>query len=79
MGGASTTYLTGTFTEAVRSLAMHPHRIAPVNGAAVRLAALRGGAALGALVVRVAPPIAAVVPVALVGVVVATVLPYPSP
>jgi uncharacterized membrane protein YoaK (UPF0700 family) len=77
--GASTTHLTGTFTEAVRSLAMHPHRIAPVNGAAVRLAALLGGAVLGALVVRVAPPIAAAVPVALVGVVVATVLPYPSP
>jgi uncharacterized membrane protein YoaK (UPF0700 family) len=73
--GASTTYLTGTVTEAVRSLAAHPRRIASVTGPAVRLGALLGGAALGALVLRVAPPFAPAVPVALVGaVIVAAVL-----
>jgi uncharacterized membrane protein YoaK (UPF0700 family) len=68
--GASTTYLTGTVTEAVRSLATDPRRLTPVGAPAVRLAALLGGAAAGALVLRVAPIWAPAVPVALVGAVV---------
>jgi uncharacterized membrane protein YoaK (UPF0700 family) len=70
--GASTTYLTGTLTDAVRSLAADPHRITPVAGSTVRLAALLGGAAVGALVLRVASPFAPAVPMALVGAVVVT-------
>jgi uncharacterized membrane protein YoaK (UPF0700 family) len=68
--GASTTYLTGTFTDAVHALAGAPHRITPVAGSAVRLAALLCGASVGALVLRVAPLWAPVLPVALVGAVV---------
>jgi uncharacterized membrane protein YoaK (UPF0700 family) len=68
--GASTTYLTGTVTEAVRSLATDPRRLTPVGAPAVRLAALLGGAAADALVLRVAPIWAPAVPVALVGAVV---------
>jgi uncharacterized membrane protein YoaK (UPF0700 family) len=68
--GASTTYLTGTLTDAVRALAGDPHRIAPVAGSAVRLAALLCGAAVGALVLQVMPRWAPALPVALVGAVV---------
>jgi uncharacterized membrane protein YoaK (UPF0700 family) len=68
--GASTTYLTGTLTDAVRALARGPHRITSVAGSAVRLAALLCGAAVGALILRVAPLWAPAVPVALVGAVV---------
>jgi uncharacterized membrane protein YoaK (UPF0700 family) len=65
--GASTTYLTGTVTDVARSLATDPRRIAGVFGALVRVVALLAGATLGALVLRVAPPLAPAVPVALVG------------
>ena len=68
--GASTTYLTGTLTDAVRTLAGDPHRITGVAGPAVRLAGLLCGAAVGALVLRFAPLWALAVPVALVGAVV---------
>lgn len=69
--GAATTYLTGTFTNAVRALAGHPHRDSPVVGSAGRLVALLCGAAAGALALRVAPLSAPAVSVTLVGVVVA--------
>jgi uncharacterized membrane protein YoaK (UPF0700 family) len=69
--GASTTYLTGTLTDAVRTLAGDPHRITSVAGPAVRLAALLCGAAVGALVLRVAPLWAPVPPVVFVGAVAA--------
>jgi uncharacterized membrane protein YoaK (UPF0700 family) len=68
--GASTTYLTGTVTEAVRALVGDPHRIAAVAGPVVRLAALLCGAAVGALVLRFAPLYAPALPAALVGAVV---------
>jgi uncharacterized membrane protein YoaK (UPF0700 family) len=67
--GASTTYLTGTLTDAVRALTGGSHRGMP-TGAAIRLAALLCGAAVGALALRVTPLWAPVLPVALVGVVV---------
>jgi uncharacterized membrane protein YoaK (UPF0700 family) len=70
VSGASTTYLTGTLTAAVRSLAADPRRITPVAATAVRLAALLCGAAGGALVLRVAPLWAPALPAALVGAVV---------
>jgi uncharacterized membrane protein YoaK (UPF0700 family) len=65
--GASTTYLTGTLTDAVHALAGDPHRITGAAGAAVRLASLLCGAAVGALVLEVAPLFAPVLPVALAG------------
>jgi uncharacterized membrane protein YoaK (UPF0700 family) len=62
--GASTTYLTGTLTDAVRAVVGDPHRLA--GGAAGRLAALLFGACLGALVLRLAPAWAPVLAAALV-------------
>lgn len=53
--GAATTYLTGTLTSVVRTLTGDPHRFAAGGGGAARLAALLCGAAVGALVLRVAP------------------------
>jgi uncharacterized membrane protein YoaK (UPF0700 family) len=53
--GASTTYLTGTFTSVVRSLITGPHRLAGGAGGASRLVALLCGAAAGALLLRIAP------------------------
>jgi uncharacterized membrane protein YoaK (UPF0700 family) len=74
--GASTTYLTGTLTSVVRTVVGDPHRFAAGAGGAARLAALLCGAAVGALVLRVAPSLALVLPAALVAavVVVAAVL-----
>jgi uncharacterized membrane protein YoaK (UPF0700 family) len=62
--GASTTYLTGTLTSAVRAVVGDPHRFA--GGAAGRLTALLFGACLGALVLRVAPAWTPVLAAALV-------------
>jgi uncharacterized membrane protein YoaK (UPF0700 family) len=76
--GASTTYLTGTVTEAVRSLAADPHRSTPVAGAVVRLTALLGGAAAGALALRASSPLAPALPAALVGAVAITVAAAPG-
>ena len=53
--GAATTYLTGTLTSVVRTLTGDPHRFAAGGGGAARLAALLCSAAVGALVLRVAP------------------------
>jgi uncharacterized membrane protein YoaK (UPF0700 family) len=64
--GASTTYLTGTLTGLVRTLVGEPHRFA----AAGRLAALLCGAAVGAVMLRVAPLWVPVLPAALVAAVV---------
>jgi uncharacterized membrane protein YoaK (UPF0700 family) len=68
--GASTTYLTGTLTDAVRVLTGDPHRLTAVAGSLVRLAALLCGAAVGTLALRFAPLWAPAVPTALVGIVV---------
>jgi uncharacterized membrane protein YoaK (UPF0700 family) len=68
--GASTTYLTGTLTSVVRTVTVDPHRFAASAGGIARLAALLSGAALGALVLRVAPLWASVLPAALVAAVV---------
>jgi uncharacterized membrane protein YoaK (UPF0700 family) len=64
--GASTTYLTGTLTGVVRAVAGDPHRFAAGAGGAARLGALLCGAAVGALVLRVAPSWALALPAALV-------------
>jgi uncharacterized membrane protein YoaK (UPF0700 family) len=68
--GGSTTYLTGTLTSLVRTLVGGPHRFAAVAGSAARLATLLGGAAVGALLLRVAPLWVPVLPAALVAAVV---------
>jgi uncharacterized membrane protein YoaK (UPF0700 family) len=74
--GASTTYLTGTLTNLVRTVTVDPHRFATGAGGAARLVALLCGAIAGALVLRVAPLWAPALPAALVTavVVVATAL-----
>jgi uncharacterized membrane protein YoaK (UPF0700 family) len=68
--GASTTYLTGTLTRLVRALVGEPHRFAAAAGGAGRLAALLCGAAVGAVMLRVAPLWVPVQPAALVAAVV---------
>lgn len=68
--GASTTYLTGTLTSVVRVLVRGPRRFAASAGDASRLAALLSGAAVGGLVLRVAPVWAPVLAAALVAAVV---------
>jgi uncharacterized membrane protein YoaK (UPF0700 family) len=69
---ASTTYLTGTLTGLMRALAPDPRRFNAA--AAARVAAFLCGAALGALVIQVAPTWAPALPVALVALVVAAAL-----
>jgi uncharacterized membrane protein YoaK (UPF0700 family) len=64
--GASTTYLTGTLAGVVRAVTVDPHRFAASAGGVARLAALLGGAVVGALVLRIAPLWAPAVPAALV-------------
>jgi uncharacterized membrane protein YoaK (UPF0700 family) len=68
--GASTTYLTGTLTGVVRTVAGDPHRFAASAGGAARLVALLCGAVVGAVLLRVAPLWAPAVPAALVAAVV---------
>jgi uncharacterized membrane protein YoaK (UPF0700 family) len=68
--GASTTYLTGTLTDVVRTVVGDPHRFGASAGGASRLAALLCGAAIGALALRVAPLWAPVLTAALVAAVV---------
>jgi uncharacterized membrane protein YoaK (UPF0700 family) len=71
---ASTTYLTGTLTTVIRTLISTPHQFAAAAGGAGRLAALLCGAVAGALLLRVAPLWAPVLPpVLLAAVVVITV------
>ncbi|PZG01740.1 YoaK family protein [Micromonospora deserti] len=53
--GASTTYLTGSLTDVVRTIVLDPHRFAAGAGGVSRLLGLLGGAVLGALTLRVAP------------------------
>jgi uncharacterized membrane protein YoaK (UPF0700 family) len=55
IGGASTTYLTGTLTDVVRNVVLDPHRFAAGRGALSRLLGLLGGAVLGALMLQAAP------------------------
>jgi uncharacterized membrane protein YoaK (UPF0700 family) len=68
--GASTTYLTGTLTSLVQTIAREPHQLTAIAGGAARLAALLCGAVVGALLLRLAPLWAPAVPVLLVGTVV---------
>jgi uncharacterized membrane protein YoaK (UPF0700 family) len=68
--GASTTYLTGTVTNLVRTLARDPRRMPLAGGDAVRVTALLGGAIVGGLVLLVAPRWALALPAVLVGAVV---------
>lgn len=53
--GASTTYLTGSLTDVVRHGLLDPHRFAATRGGLARLGGLLAGAALGGLLLRVAP------------------------
>jgi uncharacterized membrane protein YoaK (UPF0700 family) len=64
--GASTTYLTGTLTSVVRTVAVDPHRFGAGAGGAVRLVALLCGATVCTLVLRVAPLWAPALPAVLV-------------
>lgn len=68
--GASTTYLTGSLTDVVRSVVLDPHQFAAGAGGPSRLIGLLAGAVLGALVLRVAsawtPALAAVLVVGVV-------------
>jgi uncharacterized membrane protein YoaK (UPF0700 family) len=70
--GASTTYLTGTLTDVLRTIATEPRRFAVHAGGAARLAALLCGAVVGALALRLAPLWAPIIPVTLVGAVAVT-------
>lgn len=69
--GASTTYLTGTLTGVVRRLVGVPHRGAGSAAGAVELVALLAGATVAGVLLRVAPLWAPILPLVLVGVVVA--------
>ncbi|WP_165396409.1 YoaK family protein [Streptomyces sp. F001] len=73
---ASTTCMTGTLTSVVRTLTTGPHRLVGIFGGIVRLTALLCGAAIGALVLRIAPLWAPVLPAALVGGVAVTAAAY---
>lgn len=53
--GASTTYFTGSLTDAVRRVLAGPRRFAAVRGGLGRLAGLLAGAALGGVLLKVAP------------------------
>lgn len=64
--GASTTYLTGSLTNVVRSVVLDPHRFAAGAGGVSRLVGLLGGAVLGAVALRVAPTWAPALSAALV-------------
>jgi uncharacterized membrane protein YoaK (UPF0700 family) len=70
VSGASTTYLTGTLTNLIRTLSTDPHRLAGAAGGAARLASFLCGAAAGAVVLRVAPLWAPALPAALVAAVI---------
>ncbi|WP_433618331.1 DUF1275 family protein [Dactylosporangium sp. CA-139114] len=72
--GASTTYLTGTLTTVVRAVTVGPHLFAAGAGGVARMVALVCGAAVGALVLRVAPLWAPALPAVLVTAVVAAAL-----
>jgi uncharacterized membrane protein YoaK (UPF0700 family) len=71
VGGAATTYLTGSLTDVVRRVVLDPHRFAAGIGGVSRLLGLLGGAVLGAATLRVAPRWAPAVAAALVVAVVA--------
>jgi uncharacterized membrane protein YoaK (UPF0700 family) len=70
VSGASTTYLTGTLTNLVRTLTTDPHGLAGAAGGAVRLASFLCGAAAGALALRVVPLWAPALPAVLVAAVI---------
>jgi uncharacterized membrane protein YoaK (UPF0700 family) len=70
VAGAATTYLTGPFTHLMRTLTLTPHADAATAGGAVRLAALLGGATVGALLLQVVPSWAPALPAVLVATVV---------
>lgn len=65
--GSSTTYLTGTLTNLVRTLTSRPPRFGAAAGGAARVAALLCGAIVGALLLRLAPLYAPALPAVLVG------------
>lgn len=69
--GATTTYLTGTLTTAMRTMVAVPHGLATGSRMLERLAALLVGAIAGGLVQHVALGWAPVLPAAIVGMVVA--------
>lgn len=67
--GASTTYFTGSLTDAVRRVLAGPRRFAATRGGLGRLAGLLAGAALGGMLLEVAPAWAPAPAAALVGLV----------